>query len=92
MIHVEYEVMGRGSFPSDMLRYDHSYPADTGAVNAMAAADDHVERHDTHTVKLRCRVDMSKREALKQVSLRQLPTCDRWASFGWEVVTCRVIF
>jgi hypothetical protein len=71
-----YKVSGTGTFPIDMLRYDCAYPASSEAVSRMAVgrfdpAPEGRERRERRTVELQS---------------HQLPTLDRWKSFGWLVV------
>lgn len=45
MAHVvyTYTVVGRGTFPADMLRYDRAWPVDTASANAIT--EDGRRRH-----------------------------------------------
>lgn len=65
-----FEVIGRGRFPLDMLRYDTCVPDREQDAAAIEQETDRIPR----TVRLRqygTRVDG--------------PTLARWASFGWSV-------
>ena len=64
-----YTVRGRGHFPSDMLRYDHSFPYSGEDVAWM-----HL-RNQEREVMLVAITDNPKWD----------PTRDRWRSFGWIV-------
>ena len=71
---IEYEVTGHGVFPTDMLRYDTSYPAkDAGLILTPESWSNSFL--EARTVLLRHR-DTSKGWS---------PTVDRWNSFGWLV-------
>ena len=74
---IEYEVVGTGQFPIDMLRYDASYPAGSGHgiehQNRSFFSDE--EWRTPRRVRLHHRNSFSSWE----------PTFDRWASFGWHV-------
>lgn len=65
-----FYVMGSGTFPFDMLRYDGCFPASQDAVVALDS-----EVPGNRSIQMR-----------RYVSAKdQLPTAGRWASFGWTV-------
>ena len=65
-------VEGKGSFPIDMLRYDHCYPSDMDSILALAnrGSSRRVTLGTAHPTK-----------ALTGI------TPARWESFGWRVVS-----
>jgi hypothetical protein len=67
----EFVVSGRGSFPTDMLRYDSCWPATERDSATVAATFERIK---------------GVRE-VREVSMRGLaaPTDGRWESFGWKV-------
>ena len=72
---VEFTVSGQGTFPTDMLRYEHCWPArEEDSINMICdfRAED---RKEVRTVQLRMHTER------KGV----LPTVDRWKSFQWSV-------
>ena len=74
----EYEVIGDGQFPVDMLRYDASYPADdqsAAAILAEAGFGMKPLKREPRRVTLRHRDSYSKWE----------PTVGRWNSFSWSL-------
>lgn len=72
---IEFSVLGTGEFPTDMLRYDHCWPASQGDA---ASIDTWRERVTAE----------GKPYAPRVINLRGLtgPTPRRWASFSWTVV------
>lgn len=72
---VTFRVVGSGSFPVDMLRYDACWPRDQDAV---AAFHESGERGYTRSVWL------SRHEVERPAGFGGV-TIDRWASFGWRV-------
>ncbi len=66
-----FTVRGAGSFPFDMLRYDHCYPA----TSADAALLEHHEHDLRHVVLWADSPDRHWR-----------PETGRWKSFCWEVI------
>lgn len=69
----EYTVVGSGSFPMDMLRYDSSYPIRT---------KDCIEIVSTYLV------NESKKSKIRLCHVGASgwkPTEERWESFGWKV-------
>jgi hypothetical protein len=66
----EYEVAGRGQFPTDMLRYDAAWPANGDSAAELAIGYAEVNLREVRKVKLR--------------SIQQ-PTVGRWQSFMWGV-------
>lgn len=75
MYLMELTVSGLGSFPYDMLRYDHCWPV-TGT--DAAAIQPHQSATQAREVVLRT----------YQVNKDWRPTVDRWQSFGWRVLSC----
>lgn len=69
-----YTVEGSTPFPIDMLRYDHSYPANVAA--------------STTIDKLYNRLEGRHQLALSAVTDNKtwVPTTGRWRSFGWDVL------
>jgi hypothetical protein len=67
----KYSVVGRDSFPTDMLRYDASFPADGESASQM------IDTREPRTIVLR-RLSANK---------DWLPCFERWRSFGWMVKT-----
>ena len=73
MKYFSFEVVGRGDFPVDMLRYDSAFPADGNAVDAIAFRVERENWRQERTVRLG--------------SYRSTePTIGRWNSFGWRVI------
>lgn len=70
----EFTVVGNGSFPVDMLRYDQCWPAKE-ATDSVALATSLM------------RVNSYKDDQRRNVTLIGLraPTEGRWQSFGWKV-------
>ena len=79
-----FAVIGRGEFPTDMLRHDACWPADTTSARAIVERDmvfaypSNVERH--RTVYLRHVSGWGDLAA---------PDVARWTSFGWGVELIR---
>jgi len=67
----KYSVVGRGSFPTDMLRYDASFPADSESAGLI------VDTREPRTVVLR---RLSANQNWR-------PEFERWRSFNWMVKT-----
>jgi len=65
-----FTVIGHGTFPLDMLRYDACYPIDSESVSGLEYDRDN--RHEPRKVQLRSHLNS--------------PTNARWASFGWLVL------
>jgi hypothetical protein len=63
-------VMGKGSFPVDMLRYDQCFPASQDAAVSLDS-----EIPGNRSIELRRYVS----------DKTTVPTTGRWASFGWTV-------
>jgi hypothetical protein len=78
---IKYRVIGRGDFPTDMLRYDGAWPSDTPSA-ANIAFDFLRGENGYHMWRSNPRV-----VALKSY---QQPTPARWDSFGWRVVDERI--
>lgn len=72
MFSHEFVVEGTFSFPTDMLRYDHCYPAGQDDVSKIL---DKAPRGEKMRVKLAARAEKAWR-----------PTEGRWRSFGWHVL------
>jgi len=68
-----YEARGWGRFPTDMLRYDESHPADTAGAAVIENA-----QPDTPI----CSVILRRTDGRED----WMPTIERWRSFGWCVV------
>lgn len=68
----EFEVNGRGPFPVDMLRYDMCWPKSGDDAAKLVSSDEDRASRGVRTVRM--------------LAIRK-PTCGRWASFGWTVVT-----
>jgi len=71
----EYTVVGQGRFPTDMLRYDASYPADTSDAIEILSQAGFMEQKELRRITLRHRDVYSGWE----------PTDGRWRSFLWAV-------
>lgn len=72
----EYEVVGDGPFPVDMLRYDASYPIE-GAELILSEAGFGMRALKPEPRRVR----LHHRDAYAGWH----PTYDRWSSFGWQV-------
>lgn len=72
-----FTVEGRGSFPLDMLRYDHCWPSDSGSVKLIEAGMMPLAKARV-IVLLR---DVFDKEAQPEIR--------RWQSFGWRVTSVR---
>lgn len=69
---IKFTVIGRGTFPVDMLRYDECFPRDSQSAYAIINenGDDGTPRgHRTVTL----------------VTHKHFITPERWRSFGWVV-------
>lgn len=66
-----FVVVGKGSFPVDMLRYDKCWPASEFMSGLIVNTSHQTNHPDSHRIELR---------GLKT------PTVGRWSSFGWRVV------
>lgn len=71
----EYTVVGTGPFPTDMLRYDTSYPADGDSAIGILSQAGFMEKREMRRVTLRHR----------DVYAGWNPTAGRWESFLWAV-------
>lgn len=74
----QYEVWGDGPFPTDMLRYDASYPSHTEDAQAILAEAGFGMRPLKVVPR---RVRLTHRDTHSGWS----PTADRWSSFLWTV-------
>jgi hypothetical protein len=72
---IEYQVMGHGTFPVDMLRYDTSYPSK----NPESIFQPSMWNEPDFTPRT---VTLHHRES----HAGWTPTIDRWKSFGWVVI------
>jgi hypothetical protein len=80
LYRTEFEVIGSGEFPVDMLRYDHCYPASTeDAVKISYHRQDGVLYNEYRTIRL---ATVEHGKGVEQVTPR------RWQSFGWD---CRIL-
>ena len=70
----KFKVSGRGTFPFDMLRYDHCWPIDD-----TLAMDYDVRFNEDNAIRT---VTLARHVELKSTE----PTDGRWSSFGWPVV------
>ena len=70
---VKFTVKGAGPFPTDMLRYDRCFPADTDSSIAMA-----------ETPSLNPEF-YKERRFINLVAIERV-TEGRWNSFGWHIV------
>lgn len=75
-----FAVVGRGAFPTDMLRYDGCFPAQE--VDSYAMQFTYCFHEDTNN--LEPRVVWLRR--LVRDGSKVMPTSDRWSSLGWYVV------
>lgn len=66
-----FTVTGMGHFPLDMLRYDHCWPA---YEREMYLINNH-EDPRSRSITIARRVDTKN----------EMPTIERWDSFGWTV-------
>ena len=76
----EYRVIGHGTFPVDMLRYDASYPS--------RSAERILEPERFWSMENAAKLAIENREVTlhhRDSHARWEPTFDRWASFGWVV-------
>lgn len=85
MFRVTFKVEGRGSFPTDMLRYDTCWPRSPRDVVRM----DEIEH--PRTIELAMNVQSAKRDLVKRIATGRVPTTERWLSFGWQVTDVRLI-
>lgn len=72
-----FKVKGKGFFPIDMLRYDCCYPNNSEDVGRVRGFDDGIAGERI--------VELGRRVEKKT----DLPTNDRWKSFGWQVIEVR---
>ena len=72
-----FRVYGSGYFPYDMLRYDHCFPADQDSVLEMTP----------DLLGEKRRLKMGRWVGSKT----EIPTVQRWASFGWTVEVDSVV-
>lgn len=68
----QFEVMGNGDFPFDMLRYDACWPVDSQSAAELDYGDGLEDHRRIRRVKLYS-INSSA------------PTIDRWKSFLWSV-------
>lgn len=72
-----FEVQGNGHFPIDMLRYDRCTPeqqTDVGTIEFLNRDGFSIEARNVRLVRF--------------VHVKSdVPTADRWKSFGWKVVS-----
>lgn len=80
----EFDVIGTGRFPVDMLRYDRCMPADHGNVEVMMLTADPNERYREKGDDLE-RVIFRVRLATTHSKKKPDITFARWQSFGWSV-------
>lgn len=74
----EFEVVGNGAFPLDMLRYDACFPRgseDAARIGDTLDRDYRVKHRNSEPIKLTHYSSTSK----------WMPTKDRWSSFLWGV-------
>jgi len=80
MYITRFKVVGKFTFPLDMLRYDSCYPATQEAVSKIVVksypSESKEDAQETPTIELAY--------AHNERSWR--PTEGRWSSFGWSVV------
>jgi hypothetical protein len=71
-----FTVEGSWDFPTDMLRYDHCYPVDTDSALEISRCR-------------RCEGSYEGRSKNGKVHLMgsNVPTEERWKSFGWLVTS-----
>lgn len=82
-------VQGRGHFPTDMLRYDHCFPVDTGGAQLITG-----RLHQEYKVPDGNGGEVARvRETDRAITLMAYtssktwePTKARWNSFGWGVI------
>jgi len=74
LFSIRYTVTGKGIFPTDMLRHDCAFPADTTSGFMLLS-------RDPRTVTLRASVLAGN----KDLAVTRAITAARWASFGWSV-------
>jgi hypothetical protein len=72
-------VEGRGTFPFDMLRYDHCWPCVEGEMSLMDNSE--MIREERYFKEAR-QVHVARDVDGKSV----LPTFGRWSSMGWDVL------
>ncbi len=72
-----FTVTSKMAFPLDMLRYDQCFPYSQEDVAQIGASLDRCVDVKERTVTLSRFVDAK--------TVRNLPTMDRWKSFGWTV-------
>lgn len=72
---ITFDVIGKGHFPYDMLRYDQCHPYNAEDAEKLAITEVS-ERGYFRTIKL----------VKYTTDKRAEPTYGRWASFGWSVV------
>lgn len=77
-----FTVIGIAPFPTDMLRYDEAFPANTMAANHIAASFDRERVQGKYWTDRMLRVELIHRGEQRWWH----PTAARWASFGWSVV------
>jgi hypothetical protein len=76
-VYQTFTVVGGGDFPFDMLRKDQCFPTDSVSAENMSEAGQVRHWARRRVVHLARWVD----HAL------QIPTRERWRSFGWDLVT-----
>ena len=70
-----FTVRGVGAFPVDMLRRDACYPSDTGDALSIACSwEEHPTKARERTVRL-------------STTSITAPHVERWASYGWAVLS-----
>jgi hypothetical protein len=69
-------VVGRTPFPVDMLRYDQAWPA---------------REIDSIIISERGALPKGAEDRCVRLNTLKVPTLDRWAGFGWKVISSNMM-
>jgi len=75
-------VTGRTPFPVDMLRYDQAWPA-READSITISQLNHMHSRET--------LPEGSEAPCVRLNTVKVPTLDRWASFGWRVISSNML-
>ncbi len=89
MTYVDFTVVGRSSFPLDMLRHDQCWPRDSNDAQAIYMMINEETRRDRLDNDGPVRIRLCGRYTTAGYLY---PTGGRWSSFGWSVDPDSVVY